>query len=127
MKHKEILELLNKMTIEEKIGQMVQIAGDIFLSEDKNAVSTGPLKDLHLPNGMIYSIGSVLNVIGAKNVRQVQKEYLSKSRLKIPLLFMDDIINGYKIAFPIPIAQGCTWNTKVIKEMAEIAGLKIME
>ena len=124
MKHKEILELLNKMTIEEKIGQMVQIAGDIFLSEDKNAVSTGPLKDLHLPNGMIYSIGSVLNVIGAKNVRQVQKEYLSKSRLKIPLLFMDDIINGYKIAFPIPIAQGCSWNTKVIKEMAEISAME---
>lgn len=124
MKHKEILELLNKMTIEEKIGQMVQIAGDIFLSEDKNAVSTGPLKDLHLPNGMIYSIGSILNVIGAKNVRQVQKEYLSKSRLKIPLLFMDDIINGYKIAFPIPIAQGCSWNTKVIKEMAEISAME---
>ena len=124
MKHKEILELLNKMTIEEKIGQMVQIAGDIFLSEDKNAVSTGPLKDLHLPNGMIYSIGSVLNVIGAKNVRQVQKEYLSKSRLKIPLLFMDDIINGYKIAFPIPIAQGCSWNTNTIKEMAEISAME---
>ena len=124
MKHKEILELLNKMTIEEKIGQMVQIAGDIFLSEDKKAVLTGPLKDLHLPNGMVYSIGSVLNVIGAKNVRQVQKEYLAKSRLKIPLLFMDDIINGYKIAFPIPIAQGCSWNTKVIKEMAEISAME---
>ncbi len=124
MKHKEILELLNKMTIEEKIGQMVQIAGDIFLSEDKNAVLTGPLKDLHLHNEMVYSIGSVLNVIGARNVRQVQKEYLSKSRLKIPLLFMDDIINGYKIAFPIPIAQGCSWNIKVIKEMAEISAME---
>ena len=124
MKHKEILELLNKMTIEEKIGQMVQIAGDIFLSEDKNAVLTGPLKDLHLPNEMVYSIGSVLNVIGVKNVRQVQKEYLAKSRLKIPLLFMDDIINGYKIAFPIPIAQGCSWNTEVIKEMAEISAME---
>ena len=48
MKHKEILELLNKMTIEEKIGQMVQITGDVFLSEDTNNVLTGPLKNLHL-------------------------------------------------------------------------------
>ena len=107
MKNKEIIQLLNEMTIEEKIGQMVQVAGDIFLSDDIN-VSTGPLKNLHMTNETLYNIGSVLNIIGAERVRKVQDEYLSKSRLKIPLLFMDDIINGYKIAFPIPIAQGCS-------------------
>ena len=124
MKHKEILELLNKMTIEEKIGQMVQITGDVFLSEDTNSVLTGPLKDLHLSKEKIYHVGSVLNIIGAEKVKKVQDEYLSKSRLKIPLLFMDDIINGYKIAFPIPIAQGCSWNTKAIKEMTEISSME---
>ena len=124
MKHKEILELLNKMTIEEKIGQMVQITGDVFLSEDTNSVLTGPLKDLHLSKEKIYHVGSVLNIIGAEKVKKVQDEYLSKSRLKIPLLFMDDIINGYKIAFPIPIAQGCSWNTKVVKEMTEISSME---
>ena len=124
MKHKEILELLNKMTIEEKIGQMVQITGDVFLSEDTNSVLTGPLKDLHLSKKKIYHVGSVLNIIGAEKVKKVQDEYLSKSRLKIPLLFMDDIINGYKIAFPIPIAQGCSWNTKVVKEMTEISSME---
>ena len=123
MKNKEIIQLLNEMTIEEKIGQMVQVAGDIFLSDDIN-VSTGPLKNLHMTNETLYNIGSVLNIIGAERVRKVQDEYLSKSRLKIPLLFMDDIINGYKIAFPIPIAQGCSWNTKVIKEMAEISAME---
>lgn len=124
MKHKEILELLNKMTIEEKIGQMVQITGDVFLSEDTNSVLTGPLKNLHLSKEKIYHVGSVLNIIGAEKVKKVQDEYLSKSRLKIPLLFMDDIINGYKIAFPIPIAQGCSWNTKAIKEMTEISSME---
>lgn len=124
MKHKEIVELLNKMTIEEKIGQMIQIAGDIFLSEDTNNVLTGPLKDLHLSKKTVYHVGSVLNIVGAEKVKKVQDEYLSKSRLKIPLLFMDDIINGYKIAFPIPIAQGCSWNTKVIKEMTEISAME---
>ncbi len=124
MNQKEIEDLLNKMTIEEKIGQMVQIAGDIFLSEDTNSMLTGPLKDLHLSNEKLYQIGSVLNIVGAERVKKVQDEYLSKSRLKIPLLFMGDIINGYKIAFPIPIAQGCSWNTKTIKEMTEISAME---
>ena len=123
MTNNEILELLNEMTIEEKIGQMVQIAGDIFLSDNIN-ISTGPLKNLHLTNQMLYNVGSVLNIIGADNVKQVQDEYLSKNRLKIPLLFLDDIINGYKIAFPIPIAQGCSWNLKTIREMAEISAME---
>ena len=61
MKHKEILGLLNEMTIEEKIGQMVQITGDIFLSEDTNSVLTGPLKNLQLSKKTVYQIGSVLN------------------------------------------------------------------
>lgn len=124
MKYKEIVELLNEMTIEEKIGQMVQISGDVFLSNDTNHVLTGPLKDLHLSKKTVYHVGSVLNIIGAEKVKKVQDEYLSKSRLKIPLLFMDDIINGYKIAFPIPIAQGCSWNTKVVKEMTEISSME---
>lgn len=124
MKYKEIIELLNKMTIEEKIGQMVQIGGDVFLSDDTNGMLTGPLRNLHLSKKMIYHVGSVLNIIGAEKVKKVQDEYLSKSRLKIPLLFMDDIINGYKIAFPIPIAQGCSWNTKAIQKMTEISSME---
>ena len=123
MKINNIIDLLNEMTLEEKIGQMVQVAGDIFLLDDIN-VSTGPLKNLNLTNEMLYNVGSILNVIGAERVKKVQDEYLSKSRLKIPLLFMDDIINGYKIAFPIPIAQGCTWNVNAIKEMAEISAME---
>lgn len=123
MKYKKILELLNEMTIDEKIGQMVQIAGDIFLEDGIN-VSTGPLKNLELSKERLYNVGSVLNVMGAERVRKVQDEYLSKNRLKIPLLFMDDVINGYKIAFPIPIAQGCSWNIEVIKKIAKISAME---
>lgn len=123
MKDKAILELLNEMTLDEKIGQMVQVAGDIFLEDNIN-VTTGPLKDLELSNEKLYNVGSVLNIMGAKRVKKVQEEYLSKNRLKIPLLFMDDIINGYKIAFPIPIAQGCSWNVEVIKEIAKISAME---
>lgn len=123
MKDTKIIELLNEMTLDEKIGQMVQVAGDIFLSDNID-VSTGPLKNLELSDEMLYNVGSVLNIIGAERVRKVQDEYLSKNRLKIPLLFMDDVINGYKIAFPIPIAQGCSWNTEVIKKIARISAME---
>lgn len=123
MQDKQIIELLNKMTLEEKIGQMVQVAGDIFLLDDIN-VSTGPLKNLNLSNEMLYNVGSILNIMGTERVRKVQDEYLSKSRLKIPLLFMDDVINGYKIAFPIPIAQGCSWNVDTIKRMTQISAME---
>lgn len=123
MKDKEIIDLLNRMTLDEKIGQMVQIKGDIFLSDDMD-VSTGPLKDLELSEEMLYNVGSILNVMGAERVKKVQDIYLSKSRLKIPLLFMDDVINGYKIAFPIPIAQGCSWNIDTIKKIAQISAME---
>ncbi|MCI8411803.1 MAG: hypothetical protein HFJ40_05160 [Clostridia bacterium] len=65
MKEKEIIELLNEMTLDEKIGQMVQIVGDIFLMDDIN-ISTGPLKDLELSDEMLYNVGSILNVMGAQ-------------------------------------------------------------
>lgn len=123
MKEKEIKDLLNKMKLEEKIGQMVQVAGDIFLTDDIN-VETGPLKNLELSNEQLYQVGSILNVMGAERVKKVQDKYLSKSRLKVPLLFMDDVINGYKIAFPIPIAQGCSWNIEIIKKIAEISSME---
>lgn len=123
MRDIKIVELLNKMTLDEKIGQMVQVAGDIFLSDNID-VSTGPLKNLNLTNGMLYNVGSILNIMGVDRVKKVQDEYLSKSRLKIPLLFMDDVINGYKIAFPIPIAQGCSWNIDTIKKMTHISAME---
>lgn len=123
MKNSEILNLLKEMTLEEKIGQMVQVAGDIFLLDNIDA-TTGPLKNLNLSNEMLYNVGSVLNIIGAERVKRVQNEYLSKNRLKIPLLFMDDIINGYKIAFPIPLAQGCSWNLKVLERMSKISAME---
>lgn len=113
MKKEKLLELLNQMTLEEKIGQLVQIKGEIFLMDDINT-TTGPLKDLELSEEMLYQVGSILNVVGSEKIRKVQDEYLSKSRLKIPLLFMVDVINGYRTVFPIPLAQGCSWSEKVI-------------
>ncbi len=115
----KLVNLLNEMTLDEKIGQLVQISGNFFLEEDN--VQTGPISNLGMCENMIYKVGSILNIVGAKNVITVQNKYLEKSRLKIPLMFMADIINGYKTVFPIPLAQGCSWNTEVVKRCAQIS------
>lgn len=119
MTKSQLISLLNEMTLDEKIGQLVQISGNFFLKEDN--VKTGPISKLGINENMIYKVGSILNTVGAKNVISVQNKYLERSRLKIPLMFMADIINGYKTAFPIPLAQGCSWNTEVVKKCAKIA------
>ncbi len=120
MKNEKLYELLKQMTLEEKIGQLFQVAGGVFLM-DKVDISTGPLKNLGISNEMLYNVGSILNIMGTEKVRKVQEEYLSKSRLKIPLLFMADIINGYKTVLPIPIAQGCSWDSKVVYDCTKLS------
>lgn len=120
MKYEKLCDLLKQMTIEEKIGQLVQVAGETFLMDNID-ISTGPLKNLGLSNEMLYNVGSILNIVGTEKIKKVQEEYLSKNRLKIPLLFMTDIINGYKTVLPIPLAQGCLWDSNVVYECTELA------
>ena len=120
MTDEKLYELLCKMTLDEKIGQLIQVEGDVFLMDNID-VSTGPLKELKLSNEMLYNVGSILNIVGTKKIRKIQEEYLSKNRLKIPLLFMADIINGYKTVLPIPLAQGCSWDSEVVYDCTKLA------
>ncbi len=131
MRQQKLQELLKEMTLEEKIGQLIQVTGKVFLKNEENTV-TGPIENLDLSNEMLNKVGSILNVVGSQNVRKLQQQYLSKSRLKIPLLFMADIINGYRTVFPIPIAQGCSWDlqnihiaTRVSIQEANVAGTNV--
>lgn len=120
MQIEKLEELLRQMTLEEKIGQLVQIAGGIFLLDDIDT-TTGPLKHLDLSNEMLYNVGSILNIVGSEKIRKIQDVYLAKNRLKIPLLFMADVINGYRTVFPIPIAQGCSWDEKVVYDCTKVS------
>ena len=106
--------LLKKMTLEEKIGQLNQYTGD-------NA-ATGPItinanKQAEIKAGLI---GSMLNVTGTKYTRQYQ-ELAMQSRLKIPLLFGQDVIHGYKTTFPIPLAEAASWDLATIELAARVA------
>jgi beta-glucosidase len=106
--------VLKLMTLDEKIGQMNQYNGDWD--------ATGPItKDGDKQNQIIKGmVGSMLNVTGVDHTRTLQ-ELAMQSRLKIPLLFGQDIIHGYRTIFPIPLAEACSWDTTAIELSARIA------
>lgn len=112
MEDKQLLHLLDTLSIEEKIGQLVQLSGEFF---NTGAMAVGPMQKLGIDENMVQFTGSVLNVLGAEKVMQIQHDYLEKSRHKIPLLFMADIVYGYKTVFPIPLALGSSWNPEMVK------------
>ena len=131
MKKEKIVELLDQMTLEEKIGQLVQIKGEILLKKEEEII-TGPYRNLSFPKKILENVGSVLNLENSDKIYEVQHQYLEKNRLKIPLLFMADVIHGYRTIFPIPLAQGCSWDCEVIhkinkmaKQEAQLAGIYV--
>lgn len=106
--------LMKLMTLKEKIGQLNQYSGREV---------TGPASDRKnyllndIKNGMV---GSMLNVKGVKDTREIQSVAL-QSRLKIPLLFSLDVIHGYKTVFPIPLAESASWDLEAIQASAQVA------
>jgi beta-glucosidase len=113
MTEKKLRQLLKKMTPAEKIGQLVQLDGACF---QETAMAVGPRAALGISDKTVERCGSVLNVSGAARVRRIQTEYLSKSRLKIPLLFMADVVYGFRTVYPIPLALGCAWDPALARE-----------
>ncbi|MFT3985343.1 MAG: glycoside hydrolase family 3 N-terminal domain-containing protein, partial [Lachnospiraceae bacterium] len=122
MEKSNLLELLQDMSLEEKIGQLVQLPNSFF--EDA-AVLTGPAMKFGIGEKEIYEAGSTLSVFGAKTIRKVQESYMKKQPHHIPLLFMADVINGYKTSFPIPLAQGCSFDPALVKRCAKASAKNI--
>lgn len=114
-------EILNSMTLDEKIGQLTQLATPFFEGASDSGKITGPMQNIEIPESMIQKSGSVLGACGAAETNNIQKKYLSNNRLGIPLLFMADIVHGYKTIFPVPLGLACSWEPDLIKESASIA------
>lgn len=109
-----VSQLMAKMTVEEKLGQLNQVSGD--------DINTGaPLQTRVGKEVQAGRVGSVLNVQGVEKIRQLQKVALEESRLGIPLIVGLDVIHGYETLFPIPIGMSCTWDLQGIEQSARIA------
>ena len=117
-KEKFINDLISKMTLEEKAGQMNQYNG--FWD------ATGPMPEgdyqkkryNELMNGQV---GSMLNVIGVDEIYALQKIAVEETRLGIPLIFGHDVIHGYKTIFPIPLAESSSWDLDLMEKSARVA------
>ena len=117
-KEKFINDLISKMTLEEKAGQMNQYNG--FWD------ATGPMPEgdyqkkryNELMNGQV---GSMLNVIGVDEIYALQKIAVEETRLGIPLIFGHDVIHGYKTIFPIPLAESSSWDLELMENSARVA------
>ncbi|MEC0241635.1 beta-glucosidase BglX [Paenibacillus dokdonensis] len=113
--------LVKQMTLEEKIAQLLQLTAHFHEGTDNEGQVTGPMEEMGITESMVTASGSVLGLSGAQAIIDVQNSYLSKSRLGIPLLFMADVVHGFKTIFPIPLAIGCSWDTELAEKSAEIA------
>ena len=113
-----ISDLMSKMTIDEKVGQMNQYNGfwDATGPLPKKGYEKGRYDDLR--NGLV---GSMLNVTGVKNVSALQKIAVEETRLGIPLIFGFDVIHGFKTISPIPLAESASWDIEAIENSARIA------
>ena len=104
----KIDQLISRMTLEEKIGQMNQLTGTGLSTEMKEKIRDG-------------KVGSIINETNLETINELQKIAVKESRLGIPLLIGRDVIHGFKTIFPIPLGQAATWNEKLVEDGASIA------
>ncbi|MBO5418997.1 MAG: beta-glucosidase BglX [Bacteroidales bacterium] len=107
-------DLMSKMTVEEKIGQLnLPVAGDIVTGQAKSSNVSERIRK--------GEVGGLFNLKGADKIRDVQRIAVEESRLGIPILFGMDVIHGYETIFPIPLGLSCSWNMEAVEKSARIA------
>ncbi len=120
MTEKELRKLLGEMSLQEKLGEMTQMAPNFFGTEDSVDL-TGPMNAMHLKPEDVPFLGSTLNAFGAEKLIEMQKEHMARQPHHIPLLFMADVIHGLKTVYPVPLAMGCSFDTELMEEAAAMA------
>ena len=112
--NQKVKDLLAKMTLEEKIGQMTLYTSDW--------TTTGPsLRKGYMEDVKKGLCGNIFNAHTAAFNRELQRIAVEETRLGIPLLFGYDVIHGYKTIFPIPLAEACSWDMEMISTSARLA------
>ncbi|OXB23320.1 beta-glucosidase [Flavobacterium tructae] len=109
-----VAELLSKMTLDEKLGQLnLPTSGDITTGQANSSDVAKKIAE--------GKVGGLFNIKSVQKIREVQRIAVEKSRLKIPLIFGMDVIHGYETTFPIPLGLSCTWDMNLIERSARIA------
>lgn len=118
MEQNKLRDLLASLTLEEKVGQLVQLNVN-FYDVEGDSVVTGSQIGLGISEDYnLYNTGSLLNVFPAESIYRIQKQHMENSRHKIPLLFCADIIHGFETVFPTPLAQAASFDMEVVEGIA---------
>ena len=109
--------ILSRMTLEEKVGQLVQYSA---------GQPTGPGTGRTDYDDMIArgQIGSLFNVVDPREINKYQKIAMEKARLHIPILFGLDVIHGFKTEFPIPLGLASTWDPSIVEKASRVAAME---
>lgn len=109
--------LLSKMTLDEKIGQLNLLTG--------GEATTGSVVSTDVESKIKKGqVGGMFSFTTPQKIRKAQEIAVNESRLKIPIIFGQDVIHGYKTTFPIPLALSCTWDMSLIQKTARIAAVE---
>ena len=115
-----LFALLEKMSLAEKCYQLQQVNSNIFMA-DENMPITGPEFYLQFDKRYKYEVASVYNSYGAERNIAIQKEFLEKSKNKIPLAFMLDVIHGYRTIYPINLGLASSFDRHLVRECSAMA------
>lgn len=118
MTEQKLYDLLQDMTLEEKVNQLLQLPARMY--EGEGAV-TGNLAEEKYSQEEIWQAGSILGLHGASALRKIQDKYMEGQPHHIPLLFMLDVIHGLRTVFPMPLAQGASFNPEMTERCAAAA------
>lgn len=107
-------DLLSRMTLEEKIGQLNQLDPSWNAEEKEALIREG-------------KVGSIFNIVGAKEVNRLQRMAVEETRLGIPLVAARDVIHGFRTICPIPLGQGATWNPALVEQAAQLTAQEAVQ
>lgn len=118
MTDEKLIELLKSMSLSEKISQLVQLHGGYF-GEARQL--TGPEQQFNISGKRAYSIGSILGECGFEHLKSIQDGFIENQPHHIPAIFMADVIHGFRTIFPVPIAQGASFNPGLTQKIGSAA------
>lgn len=113
-----IKRIVERMTVEEKLGQLTQFSS-MFFKKDRGDI-TGPMNDMGVDGNALDYAGSVLGTACAADTLTIQKKHLENDRHKIPMLFCRDVIHGFRTIYPAPIGLSCSFDPKLASECARM-------
>lgn len=114
-------EILNGMTLDEKIYHLVQMTTMTYLKADGTDFMTGPNSKMYLDKEYIYEVGTLLNLVGAQTMIDALTNFLNGSKKKVTPVFMQDVIHGHRTLYPINLGVAASFNRELAHDLAAMA------